>query len=302
MEEAKAENDVSPLLIWLNLLKEVGIDDGGVGSGKTGLDSLRRLKGDLDSELEQTQRESLVLLSGNPETEAFVDLLALGVKDFFHLSHELEGKMAVVEHDPTSVTEVGVDGLHGGLLHTFSHGDLLDVDLLLSGKLINVVGRIGSWLEKIEERLGALRLIKDVREMISDGGHVLVSKDAADELLGSEHSSVFSDGSHKTEMEEGSDAFGGDLIFVVDNGQVLGRVVHVPGLPLLLALAHLVRQVTEEWLMVVVELVFRECQHVKPGLLVHPVEFLVSVIDTGSCLEEQVDIGNVELLGLDKDL
>jgi hypothetical protein len=90
VHEADGEDNVSPLLIRLDLLKEVLGDQGRERTGHTGSNTLGRLGSDLDGKLEQTERELLVWLTSDPEAECFVNFLALRVKDFFHLAHELE--------------------------------------------------------------------------------------------------------------------------------------------------------------------------------------------------------------------
>lgn len=57
VQEAEGEDDGSPLVIRLNLLEEVLVDHGVEGLEKTSLETLWRLNGDLNSHLQETERE-----------------------------------------------------------------------------------------------------------------------------------------------------------------------------------------------------------------------------------------------------
>jgi len=54
VQEANREDNRSPLIIWLNFLKEVLVDLSVECSGETGLETLRRLSCDLDCHLKET--------------------------------------------------------------------------------------------------------------------------------------------------------------------------------------------------------------------------------------------------------
>lgn len=91
VHEADSEDNVSPLLVRFDLFEEVLIDQGTISTSHTGSDTLGRLSGHLDGHLEETEREFLVGLASNVETELLVDFFALRVKNVFHLSHEVAG-------------------------------------------------------------------------------------------------------------------------------------------------------------------------------------------------------------------
>jgi hypothetical protein len=183
VHEAYSEDDVSPLLIWLNLLEEVLVDERVEGTLQTSGNTLRRLSSDLNGHLEQTKSEAFVRLTSDEETESVVHLFTLGVEEFFHLGHELETKMTVVEDNPESITH--------GVIHMFlcddllllSHGYLLSRNSFLSGELINGPGRIRTRGKQVDDRLGWCGLLPRISDLISDCSHILFTKDASDELL-----------------------------------------------------------------------------------------------------------------------
>lgn len=67
--------------------------------------SLRRFSSDLESHLQETKREFWVRFAGDPESEVFMDLFVLRVENFFHLSHEFETQVTVVQNYPPSCLE-----------------------------------------------------------------------------------------------------------------------------------------------------------------------------------------------------
>jgi hypothetical protein len=145
VHEAKGEHKGSPLVIGLDLLKEVLVDHGVEGSRETGLQTIWWLGSYLDSHLKETERERGVRLASDPETEIRVDLLVLGVQDLLELAHVLKGKMAVVEDEPVTGDEAGVDLVLGFLLLTLTHGNLLRWGLLLLAcQLFNTSSGISS--------------------------------------------------------------------------------------------------------------------------------------------------------------
>jgi hypothetical protein len=145
VEEASGVNEGSPLVVGLHLFKVVLVDHCGESSVETSLKTLRRLGCDLDGHLKKTEREFIVGLASDPETEIFVDLNSLREENFFHLRHELERQMAVVEDDPGTRNESSLNHLESRLLLLFSHGDLPSRELLLLlGKLVDVTSGIGS--------------------------------------------------------------------------------------------------------------------------------------------------------------
>jgi len=142
VHEAESEDRLSPVLVRLDLLKEVLSDESVVSSSHTSGNTLGRLSSNLDGHLEKTKREILVRLTSDPKTEGLVDLLVLRVKDVFHHCHEHKTKMAIVENNPETVTHGVIDVFLGNDLLLFSHGDLGSSDSLLSSQLINSVGGI----------------------------------------------------------------------------------------------------------------------------------------------------------------
>jgi hypothetical protein len=96
VHEAHHKDHGAPLLVGFHLFEEVLVYNSGESTRDTSLETFWRLSSNLDGHLQETQRECRVLLASDPETEIFVDLFILGVKDFFHLAHELEGQVAIV--------------------------------------------------------------------------------------------------------------------------------------------------------------------------------------------------------------
>ena len=96
MHEADGEHEGSPFVIWLNLFKEVLVDNCLESSGNTSLESLRWLSGGLNSHLKETEWELIMWLTSDPKSEFLMDFSVLWIKDFFHLSHEFKGQMAVI--------------------------------------------------------------------------------------------------------------------------------------------------------------------------------------------------------------
>jgi hypothetical protein len=109
VQEANREDEGSPFVIWFNLLKEVLVDHSVKGSGKTGLKTLWWLSCDLDSHLKKTKWERVFWQACDPKSEIFMDLFVLRIKDVFHLCHELNTQMAVVENNPFSRDESLLD-------------------------------------------------------------------------------------------------------------------------------------------------------------------------------------------------
>jgi hypothetical protein len=67
-----------------------------------------------------------------------VNLNVLGVEYILHISHEVEGQMAVVEDNPVTSLESILDLSESRAFHLFSHGSLFSWELLeLSGVIIN---------------------------------------------------------------------------------------------------------------------------------------------------------------------
>lgn len=163
MHEAESKDNVSPLFIGLDSFQEVLVDHGGVGTRNTSLDTLWRLSGDLNGHLEQTEREIFVGLASNPETEILVDLLAyLGLEDFFHLSHEFKGKMAIVKNDPETVSKAVLDVGTSRHVHLFSHGNLESRDLLFASQFIDCGGRVGTGGKQEQDWLVGRRFLPDI--------------------------------------------------------------------------------------------------------------------------------------------
>ena len=121
MHEAKSEHNRSPFVVWLNFLEEVLVNDSLEGSRQTCLDSLWRIGGDLNGQLQETKREGVVRLTSNPKSEIFVHFLTLWIKDDLHLSHEVKTQMAIGENNPLTVSLSLLNELQSWDLHFFSH-------------------------------------------------------------------------------------------------------------------------------------------------------------------------------------
>ena len=82
-------------------------------------------------------------------------------------------------------------------------------------------------------------------------------------------------------MEEVTNvSFSINLVLVLRNGGILGRVLIEELSPLFLVALNLVNDVLEEAGGLIVELMLGQGQDVEPHLLVHPRELLVTIIDT----------------------
>ena len=73
MHEAESEHNGSPFVIWLDLLKEVLVDNSLEGSRHTSLDTLWWISGVLDSQLQETEREIVIWLTSDPESEIWMN-------------------------------------------------------------------------------------------------------------------------------------------------------------------------------------------------------------------------------------
>lgn len=71
MQVTNSENEVLPVWI-IDLLKELLVDQSCESLVKTCFETLWWLVGDFDDFLQQTERESVVRLTGDPESEVFV--------------------------------------------------------------------------------------------------------------------------------------------------------------------------------------------------------------------------------------
>ena len=183
VEEAGGEDERSPFVVGLHLFQEVLVDHCGEGSEETGLQTLGWLSSHLNCNLQQTERKLLVRLASDPETEVFVDFLVLGEQDFFHLGHEFETQMTIVEHHPVTCNESSLDHFKSRLLHFFSHGDLSSGELLLFlCELINVVGGISSSGEQVEDWFIWHTFFPHLLDLISDWVHEFVSQHLPNEL------------------------------------------------------------------------------------------------------------------------
>jgi len=202
VHETHHEHHGSPLLVGLDLFEEVLVDNGREGTGDTSLKTLWWLSSDLNGHLEETEREIWVLHTGNPETEVFMDLLGLGVENFFHLSHEVKGQVTVVENQPLTITEAGVDNSDfSGLFLFFSHGDLVGWELLLFlCELVNVVGGISTSGKQVKYGLVGFRLLPDFNDLISDGLSEVITKSLLDELVAGKDGSVLTNRSDQTHV------------------------------------------------------------------------------------------------------
>ncbi len=90
--------------------------EGCVGSLEPGSNSLRRVVGELDADLEQGNRELGMDLSCHPQTEGWMRVLGLE-NDVNQLNHELQAQVTVLEEDPAPILhEVGEESPRMNLL------------------------------------------------------------------------------------------------------------------------------------------------------------------------------------------
>lgn len=104
-------------------------------------------------------------------------------------------------------------------------------------------------------------------------------------------------------MEEVTEVLvSGDSVLEVGYVRVFRLVLVEEFLPFLLEAANLFGQVLEEVQVVVTKLVLREGNNIEPNFLVHPVVFLVAVINTSASLKESTDVSTCEDASLDLNL
>lgn len=124
MEVAYGEDQVLPVGV-VNLFQELLVDEGGKSLVETSLETLGRFVCHLYHFLQQSQRESVVGLAGNPEAIVFVGLLSLRVAEgdylLFNLFHEFQAKLTVLQNDPTSRFHACFNSFASRLFLTFSH-------------------------------------------------------------------------------------------------------------------------------------------------------------------------------------
>jgi hypothetical protein len=131
----------------------------------------------------------------------------------------------------------------------------------------------------------------------------VLTKNFLDELGAGKDSSVLTNGSDQAEVQEVADVLVSlDLVLEVGDDCVFGLVFVKELLPFLLEASNTLRQLLVEEGVVVAELVLGKSNNVEPYLLVHPVVLLVTVIDTGTSLEEDTDVCVGKNISLDEDL
>jgi len=92
-----------------------------------------------------------------------------------------------------------------------------------------------------------------------------------------------------------------DLLFVVWNWSVLWLIFINPLSPDLVISSNSIWELLEEEGVVIVELVLGESLEIQPGLLLHPVEGLGSIINTCTSFKEETHISRGQLSVLDED-
>mmetsp|Transcript_44091 Transcript_44091/g.42756 ORF Transcript_44091/g.42756 Transcript_44091/m.42756 type:complete len:301 (-) Transcript_44091:2470-3372(-) len=234
-----------------------------------------------------------------------MDFDVLGEEDLFHLRHELQTQVAVVEDDPVPSDEAGLDHLQGRLLHLLSHRHLPRRELLLLlRKLINAVRRVSPRRQQVEHRPARRTLLPDVRDRVSHWQRVLITQHLLDELDGGQQRPVFPQTTDQAQPHKVADLLVVvELFFIlVGNDLVLWVLLIGERLPHRLSSADPIRQLLKEHGVVVVEFVLGEGLQVEPGFLVDPVEGLVPIINPGASLQEHSHIASIELSFLDQDL
>jgi hypothetical protein len=259
---------------------------------------------DLNSHLEETKWEFIMWLTSDPESEIFVDFLIFWIEDGLHLSHEFKTQVAVVEDNPLTSSHTGVDKIGSWNFHFFSHGDLTSWELLLLlGILINGTSWICTLGEQIQDWDVDSGLFEDLEDLISDWLDELLTEDISDEHVTGKYCSILSHGSDKAEMDEVSDVLvGADLLLVVWDWSLLWLVLINPLSPDLIVSSDSVWELLEEEGVVISELVLGQGFKVEPSLLLHPLEWLASVIDTTTGFKEETYIGWGESTILNEDL
>ena len=81
-----------------------------------------------------------------------------------------------------------------------------------------------------------------------------------------------------------------NLLLVVWNRGGFRLILIDPFSPGLLASLNPIGKFFEERLMVIGEFMPRQSFQVQPGLLIHPIEYLISIVNTTACFQEHADI------------
>jgi hypothetical protein len=137
MHEADSIDQGSPVSMF-NLIHKVLVDDGCESLVKTSLDTLGRFIGDLDTFLQETEREFIGRFASNEETEIRVHVGVFLDQEAIQILHELKTQMAVLENSPGTSDHTVLDTFISILILSFTHGDFITVNLsLLLGEFID---------------------------------------------------------------------------------------------------------------------------------------------------------------------
>lgn len=140
-------------------------------------------------------------------------------------------------------------------------------------------------------------------DLISDWHGEVVTKSLLDELVACKYGSVFTNGSDQAHVQEVTNVLVSlDLVFKVWNDGVLWLILVKELAPFLFKTSNTLWQFLVEEGVIVSELMFGESDDVEPHLLIHPVVFLVTVIDTGTSFKEDTNISRCKDTSLDEDL
>ena len=147
MEIAKTEKNGLDLGI---LIFDVLLGEEGEGTLHVGLETLRRLIGELNGSLKDTNGDFFAGIGGQVEAE--VGMGALGGVDIqllLEVLKETGHQMDVLEHNPVAFLVTNFELVEGNNILTLTQGDLMKVlvgvNTILSGEAFDILNGVGSW-------------------------------------------------------------------------------------------------------------------------------------------------------------
>jgi len=124
VEESKDVNKRPKFRLFRFL--EVLLGETGVDLSDVGTKTIWGLSDDLKTLLQDTERETVSWLGGEPQSEVLVRLLEV-FNDGLHLFEPVDQQMAIVEHDPVTTDGSTFDELFRLAFHTLTEGQELEL-------------------------------------------------------------------------------------------------------------------------------------------------------------------------------
>jgi len=157
--------------------------------------------------------------------------------------------------------------------------------------------------QKIENWDVSLGLLIVVLDEIRNWLHEFVTENLLDELVGGKDSSVLSHCSDNAQMDKMSNVYiTSDFLLIVWYWNVFWIILINPFSPDLFISIDSIWKLLEEEGVIVSELVFGKSFEVQPCLLLHPVEWLISIFNTSTTFKEHANISVCKFTFFDKNL